>query len=113
MKLWERIWDWVTARLTRCCKAQDIKRHPHTRRLYCEACGMGQGEWKAGAEMNDNAPKDPTDERRAALVAIVTELREQNAHAGFERPDGEYVDVQLKAGDIRRAVAAVNAVGAK
>ena len=61
--------------------------------------------------MNDNAPKDPLEEITAALAAIVADLREQGVHAGFERPDDEYVDVQLKAGDIRRAVAAVNAVG--
>lgn len=63
--------------------------------------------------MNDNAPTDPLQECRDALAVIVTELREQNAHAGFERQDDEYVDVQLKAGDIRRAVWAVNAVGAE
>lgn len=48
----------------------------------------------------------------AVLADLVAELREQNAHAGFERPDAEYVDVQLKAGDIRRIVAAVSGAGA-
>lgn len=61
--------------------------------------------------MNDNTPKDPLVECRDVLAILVADLREQNAHSGFEAPDGDYVDVQLKAGDIRRAVAAVNRVG--
>lgn len=61
--------------------------------------------------MNDNTPKDPLAECADVLAVIVAELREQNAEAGFEAPDGDYVDVQLRAGDIRRAVAAVNRAG--
>src|SRR3990172_10868571 len=108
MKLFPRIWDWLTSRMTRCCKSPDIKRHPTTGRLYCDRCGMHQGEWKETG-MNDNAPKDPLKECRDALAIIVAEMRYQGVHSGNELPDDQYVDVQLKAGDIRRDVAAINA----
>lgn len=58
-----------------------------------------------------DTPKDPLTECRDVLAILVAELRDQNAHSGFEAPDGDYVDVQLRAGDIRLAVAAVNRAG--
>jgi len=57
-------------------------------------------------------PGDLLDAPFRLLTDLVAELRGQNAHAGFERPDEEYVEVHLKAGDIRRMVAAVTGAGA-
>lgn len=60
--------------------------------------------------MNDDTQTDLLERCYAALAIIVRDLRKRGAHSGFERPDGDDVDVRLKAGDIRRAVAAVNAM---
>jgi len=61
--------------------------------------------------MNDNAPKDSLQECRNALAVIVAAMRDQGVHSGNELPDDQYVEVHIKAGDIRRVVAAVNAMG--
>lgn len=61
--------------------------------------------------MNDNIKASALEEIIAVLAIIVAAMQDQGVHSGNELPDDQYVEVHLTAGDIRRAVAALNAVG--